>query len=75
MSNSRRSAPPPPSSEQDSPTKQSSQPPQQQQGYDQLQIKYLTVDRNYETLKSLTRKGKPEILQQKKKIKGKLAEL
>ena len=30
---------------------------QQQASYDMLQMKYLTVDRNYETLKQLTRKG------------------
>lgn len=28
-----------------------------QQSYDLLQMKYLTADRNYETLKQLTRKG------------------
>ena len=44
----RRRAPPPPVS----PVKTSSQ-----QGYDELKLKYLTVDRNYETLKQLTRKG------------------
>lgn len=30
---------------------------QQQPSYDMLQMKYLTADRNYETLKQLTRKG------------------
>ena len=29
-----------------------------QMTYDLLQMKYLTVDRNYENLKQLTRKGK-----------------
>ena len=28
-----------------------------QQGFDELKLKYLTVDRNYETLKTLTRRG------------------
>ena len=28
-----------------------------QQGLDELKLKYLTVDRNYETLKTLTRRG------------------
>lgn len=28
-----------------------------QSAYDRLQIKFMTVDRNYETLKQLTRKG------------------
>ncbi len=63
MSNNRRNAPPlPPGDGQVSPAKHSSQQQQQQQqqqqpGYDLLQMKYLTVDRNYETLKNLTRKG------------------
>lgn len=31
-----------------------------QQSLDELKLKYLTVDRNYEALKTLTRRGKGE---------------
>lgn len=53
--------------QQDTPNGSSSETKQQvglQQDvpYDVLQMKYLTVDRNYETLKQLTRKGNLEQL-------------
>jgi hypothetical protein len=50
MSVNRRAAPVPPAGKNNSGVEQLSR--------DQLQMKYLAVDRNYETLKQLTRKGK-----------------
>ena len=48
----RRRAPPPPAKK--------SSGPGSQQNYDELKLKFLTADRNYETLKQLARKGKPK---------------
>ena len=45
----RRKAPPPPARKSSG---------GQQQGYDELKLKFLTADRNYENLKQLARKGK-----------------
>ena len=68
MSEDRRRVPPPPAPGSDHRAagdiaQHQHQHQQQQPSYDMLQMKYLTVDRNYETLKQLTRKGK------KKKIR------
>lgn len=59
MSENRRRVPPPPA-----PDHAAGDIAQQQQqpSYDMLQMKYLTVDRNYENLKQLTRKGKNQVV-------------
>lgn len=49
--NRRRAAPPPP------PPGSSKNYTDGGPNYDELKLKYLTVDRNYENLKRLTRKG------------------
>lgn len=49
LASSRRRAPPPPGIRK---TSTDGGP-----NYDELKLKYLTVDRNYENLKQLTRKG------------------